>query len=165
LLFEVDTDLAGLVLVLKATVELNCYDCRRDPELLAELRRRLFLPPGAGFKYRPDPPYLPDRWSTLSVLFRRVPAWEPIRDDCEGQSTIYATARLLLERLPVWATIRQPEPTPSHPRPMAHAYLEIPSADDVEKTTVFDPSVLNGMGAPPEDFYRTGKFGRILLEP
>lgn len=165
MLFEVDTDLQGLVVVMKAVVELNRHDCRRDPELLADLRRRVFLPAGVGFEYKPDPKYLPDRWSTLSVLLRRTRPDRPVVDDCEGQSTLYATARLELERLPVWAVIRQPDPTPFHPHPMAHAYLEIPSTQDPDKTTVFDPSVLNGMGRPPADFYLTGTVGRILLEP
>lgn len=162
MLVEVDTDLQGLTILLAAIVEINRHDCRRDPRLREDLERRILLPPRVGLEYRRDPAYLPDRWSTWAVLSKRTAPHQPMKDDCEGQASIYATARLEIEKKPIAVLIRQPDATAYQPSPMAHAYNEIPEGGKIE---VFDGSVLNGMHAPPPEFYASGRVGRILLEP
>jgi hypothetical protein len=150
-LAEVDTDICGVTFILLGLAWVNIQDARRDPQIRAELVRRCTAPAGQGWKYTPDLPRQ-DRWSTVVPLLRRTPAKAPVRADCEDQTAAYATAIFLLEpQRVVEVSVTQPEPGK-----MAHAYLWV----DEE---VFDPSVLNGMRAPPPGFYGSGETSRIRL--
>ncbi|WP_437679972.1 hypothetical protein [Sorangium sp. So ce131] len=148
MLVEVDTSLRGVCELLAALCRLNLLDARRDERIAAELVRRCTAAPGEGFRYRLDRGS--DVWSTFAVLLQRTAPGKPVISDCEDQTAAYGAAILLLEpRAEVEAAITQPRPGQ-----MAHAYLFV-------QGEVWDPSVHNGMKAPPDHFYSSGETVRV----
>jgi len=153
MLVEVDTNIRGAVLFLRALALVNVNDARRDSRVALELVRRCAAPAKTGWLYTRDPKDQ-DIWSSVVPLLGRTAAGEPIRGDCEDMAAGYAAAfALMLPECIVEVVITQPAP-----REMAHAYCLVDGL-------VFDPSVFNGMTAPPKSFYLSGETARMRIDP
>lgn len=151
MIFEVDTDIRGVTLLLSAMAQININDAKRDPEVAKELLSRCFSNPRVGFLYVKDPKDI-DRWSSFVPMMRRTKSGDPIKADCEDQSASYASAfKLAHPDAKVEVSVTQP-----HEGAMAHAYVWI---DD----RFYDPSAVNGMRRPPDSFYGSGDTARILI--
>jgi hypothetical protein len=151
MLVEVDSDIHGATLFLEALARVNLHDARRDRRVALELTRRCSAPAREGWLYTRDPKNQ-DIWSAVVPLLERTPDDAPIQADCEDMAAAYAAAAcLLLPASIVEVVITQPAPGQ-----MAHAYCLIDGA-------VLDPSVWNGMQAPPSAFYLSGETARIRI--
>lgn len=157
---EVDTDLLGCAIIVRALAEVNQLDALKNRDVWTGLMCRTAPVMGwsvascvsqAGFTYELD---RIDTWTTVSVLIRRAAERLPIKVDCEDLSAAFAAAILLVEPdAAVEIAITQPPEGG-----MAHAYLFV-------NGHLFDPSVATGMRRPPESFYRTGRTARVRVPP
>ncbi len=159
---ELDTDIPGAAVFLAALAIVNVLDCRRRPELRADLLARLNRPD--GFTYRVEQP---DTWTSFAVdHWRKEQMWagkrsprsyacasracqqaedraytETIGCDCEEIASYVAAAGVLLGNK-TEVCITQPRE-----RGVAHAYARIDGK-------VIDACVYFGMRPPPPEIFR-----------